>query len=105
MSTTTTNTKARGRVRVETGSKRVRTYLGGEVVADTTTPLLVWERPYYPTYYFPIADVRGALLEAGDDAVAARRAVETGAGSRSGRAASSRGRRRAARALADRRAT
>jgi uncharacterized protein (DUF427 family) len=33
------------------------------IVADTTAPLLVWERPYYPTYYFPIADVRSELLE------------------------------------------
>jgi uncharacterized protein (DUF427 family) len=24
--------------------------------------LLVWERPYYPTYYFPLADVRTELL-------------------------------------------
>jgi uncharacterized protein (DUF427 family) len=69
MSTTTANPKAkRGSVRVETGSKRIRAYLGGEVVADTTTPLLVWERPYYPTYYFPLADVRAELLPA-DDAV------------------------------------
>jgi uncharacterized protein (DUF427 family) len=56
-------TAARGRVRVETGQKRVRAYLGGEVVADTTAPLLVWEKPYYPAYYFPIADVRTELLE------------------------------------------
>lgn len=61
-STTTT----RGSVRVETGSKRVRAYLGGEVVADTTAPLLVWERPYYPAYYFPVADVRAELLEAAE---------------------------------------
>src|SRR3954451_11662316 len=65
MSTTTANPKAkRGSVRVETGAKRIRAYLGGTLVADTTTPLLVWERPYYPTYYFPIADVRTELLEA-----------------------------------------
>jgi uncharacterized protein (DUF427 family) len=38
--------------------------LGGEVVADTTSPLLVWEVPYYPTYYFPEADVRTDLLVA-----------------------------------------
>ena len=38
-------------------------YLGGEVIADTTHPKLVWERPYYPVYYFPIGDVRpGALI-------------------------------------------
>ena len=53
---------ARGRVRVEGGAKRVRAYLGGELVADTTRPLLVWEAPYYPTYYFPAADVRDELL-------------------------------------------
>jgi uncharacterized protein (DUF427 family) len=51
----------RGRVRVERGAKRVRAYLGGELVADTTHPLLVWEKPYYPTYYFPAADVRAEL--------------------------------------------
>jgi uncharacterized protein (DUF427 family) len=52
----------RGRVKAEPGAKRVRVYLGGEVVADTATPLLVWEVPYYPTYYFPIGDVRTDLL-------------------------------------------
>jgi uncharacterized protein (DUF427 family) len=55
--------KSRGRIRVEPGTKRVRAYLGGEVVADTTSPLLVWEVPYYPAYYFPLADVRTELLE------------------------------------------
>ena len=40
----------------------MRPYLGGELVADTTHPVLVWEVPYYPTYYFPVADVRGELL-------------------------------------------
>jgi uncharacterized protein (DUF427 family) len=64
MSTATAGkTEARGRVRVERGAKRVRAYLGGELVADTTEPRLVWEIPYYPAYYFPIADVRGELLE------------------------------------------
>ncbi|MFI7699745.1 DUF427 domain-containing protein [Nonomuraea sp. NPDC049480] len=54
----------RGRVRVERTAKRVRTYLGGRVVADTTSALLVWEVPYYPTYYFPLADVDEATLKA-----------------------------------------
>jgi uncharacterized protein (DUF427 family) len=53
-----------GRVRVEPSAKRVRVMLGGEIVADTTTPLLVWEVPYFPTYYFPPADVRVDLLAA-----------------------------------------
>lgn len=65
MSTTRAKpTEARGRVRVERGAKRVRAYLGGELVADTTRPLLVWEKPYYPTYYFAADDVRTDLLEA-----------------------------------------
>ena len=58
----TTPTRARGRVRVEQGDKRIRAYLGGEVVADTSRPLLVWEKPYYPAYYFPAADVRLGLF-------------------------------------------
>jgi len=50
-------------VRIEPAAKRVRTYLGGQPVADTIRPLLVWEVPYYPTYYFPLADVRAEMLE------------------------------------------
>src|ERR671914_569549 len=64
-----TTIATRGSVRVEIGSKRVRAYLGGQLVADTTAPLLVWERPYYPTYYFPLADVRAELLDADHGAV------------------------------------
>jgi uncharacterized protein (DUF427 family) len=52
----------RGRVRVEPGSKRVRAYLGGQPVADTTRPKLVWETPYYPAYYIPRDDVRDEFL-------------------------------------------
>jgi uncharacterized protein (DUF427 family) len=57
---------ARGSVRVEQGPKRVRTYLNGELVADTRTPFLVWEHPYYPTYYLPASDVLATLIPAGD---------------------------------------
>ncbi len=52
----------RGRLRIEQGRKRVRTYLAGQLVADTRRPLLVWEKPYYPVYYFPEADVYTDLL-------------------------------------------
>jgi uncharacterized protein (DUF427 family) len=52
-----------GRVRVEDSPKRVRTYLGGVCVADTTHAKLVWEIPYFPTYYIPEADVRTELLK------------------------------------------
>ena len=56
----------RGRVRVERSAKRVRTYLGGRVVADTTRALLVWEVPYYPVYYFPLQDVEESALKRTD---------------------------------------
>lgn len=55
-------TEQRDRVRIEDGPKRVRTYLGGELIADTRRPKLVWEVPYYPAYYFPREDVRMELL-------------------------------------------
>jgi uncharacterized protein (DUF427 family) len=64
VSTRTDTRAAPAGLRIEQPAKRVRTYLGGEPVADTTRPLLVWEVPYYPTYYFPAADVRTELLEA-----------------------------------------
>jgi uncharacterized protein (DUF427 family) len=60
----TETSKTRGRIRIESAAKRVRTYLGGELVADTIRPVLVWEAPYYPTYYFPVSDVRSELLKA-----------------------------------------
>ena len=50
------------RVRVEPCAKRVRAVWGDEVVADSSAALLVWEVPYYPTYYFPSSDVRTELL-------------------------------------------
>jgi uncharacterized protein (DUF427 family) len=51
----------RGRVRVERGQKRVRGYLGGQLVFDTKAPVLVWETPHFPWYYVPVADVRATL--------------------------------------------
>jgi uncharacterized protein (DUF427 family) len=59
-------TGSRGRVRVEPATKRVRIMLGGQVVADTTGAVYVWENPNYPQYYIPLADVApGALKETG----------------------------------------
>jgi uncharacterized protein (DUF427 family) len=57
---------ARGRVRVETGRKRVRALVGGHVAADTLRPVLVWEKPYYPTYYIERDDVRAELVDTGE---------------------------------------
>jgi uncharacterized protein (DUF427 family) len=58
-------TITRGQVRVEHGRKRVRAYLGGELAADTASPLLVWEVPYYPAQYFPASDVLADLVPTG----------------------------------------
>ena len=60
--------QSRGRVRAEKGAKRVRAYLGGELVADTRSPLLVWEVPYYPAYYLPAEDLKAELVATGDSA-------------------------------------
>lgn len=54
-------------IRVERSPKRVRVLLGGELVADTTAALLVWENPHYPIYYIPASDVRAELVPAGSE--------------------------------------
>lgn len=63
--TTLSDPAPRGRIRVLQGAKRVRTYLAGHLVAETTHPLLVWEVPYYPSYYFPLGDVVAELVANG----------------------------------------
>ena len=55
-------------VRTERSQKRVRAYLGGDLVADTSAPLLVWENTSYPAYYIPAADIRADLIPAGQSA-------------------------------------
>jgi uncharacterized protein (DUF427 family) len=47
---------------VEPVARRIRAFLGGETVFDSTTASYVWEWPYYPQYYIPFADVRHDLL-------------------------------------------
>lgn len=62
-------------MRTESGHKRVRGYIGGELVFDTTAPMLVWEVPYYPAYYIPASDVRAALMPNGETARSPSRGV------------------------------
>jgi uncharacterized protein (DUF427 family) len=65
-------------LRVEGCPKWVRAYLGGEPVVDSRDARLVWEQPYYPTYYFPAADVAAVLKPTGevaDDATRGRAQV------------------------------
>src|SRR5262249_60025548 len=54
--------RSQGRVRVEPSPKRVRAYVHGVAVADSTNVKLVFENPSFPTYYFPTADVRTDLF-------------------------------------------
>jgi uncharacterized protein (DUF427 family) len=51
-------------MQIEPSPKRVRAVLSGRVVADTTRPVLVWEQPFYPTYYLPASDVDADLVPA-----------------------------------------
>jgi uncharacterized protein (DUF427 family) len=57
--------RERGRVHTEPSMKRVRTFLRGNLVADSAQPTLVWEKPYYPTYYFPSGDISAELIATG----------------------------------------
>src|SRR5258708_39966491 len=50
------------RGRNEPAPRRVRGFLGHELVFDTTSARYVWEVPYYPQYYIPRADVRAKFL-------------------------------------------
>ena len=47
---------------VEPVPRRIRAFLAGEKVLDTTKALYVWEWPHYPQYYIPLEDVRRDLL-------------------------------------------
>jgi uncharacterized protein (DUF427 family) len=48
---------------IERSPRRVRTYFGGRLIADSEHVLLVYETKRPPAYWFPIADVRMAHLE------------------------------------------
>jgi uncharacterized protein (DUF427 family) len=50
------------RLRIEPTAKRIRAWVDGELLVDTTRALLVWESPHFPQYYLPRADVRTDLL-------------------------------------------
>ncbi len=53
---------AAGVNRIEPCPRRIRGFLGGEVVFDTVRAAYVWEWPGYPQYYVPIEDVRRHLV-------------------------------------------
>jgi uncharacterized protein (DUF427 family) len=47
---------------IEPVPRRVRAVLANQVVVDTTFALYVWEWPYYPQFYLPLADVTPGVL-------------------------------------------
>ena len=55
-------------VHIERSFRRVRTYFGGKLIADSEHVLLVYETKRPPAYWFPIADVRMEYLEASHQA-------------------------------------
>jgi uncharacterized protein (DUF427 family) len=51
---------------VEPVPRRIRAVLAGQTVVDTTNARYVWERPFFPVFYVPLADVsRGVLVDEG----------------------------------------
>jgi uncharacterized protein (DUF427 family) len=52
-------------LRVEPSPKRIRALVAGAAVVDTRAARLVWEHPYYPTYYVPRENVHAELVPAG----------------------------------------
>lgn len=49
---------------IEPVPRRIRATLAGRTVLDTTGAIYVWEWPFYPQYYIPIADIdAGALVD------------------------------------------
>jgi uncharacterized protein (DUF427 family) len=49
-------------VHIELSPRRVRTYFGGKLIADSDRALLVYETKRPPAYWFPTADVRMGYL-------------------------------------------
>ena len=65
---------------VEANPRRIRAYLGGQLVIDTTRAHYVWEWAKYPQYYIPAADVRQEFVTAseGDEATSRGPATKHG---------------------------
>jgi len=60
-------------------AKRIRAFVGGEVVVDSTRAWIVWEpRRVVPSYAVPHDDIRGALVAMTEDAAAVEHVVQIG---------------------------
>jgi uncharacterized protein (DUF427 family) len=49
--------------KIESTSRRVRILFNKKYIADSTSSKLVWEHPYYPTYYIPSSNVQTKYIE------------------------------------------
>lgn len=52
---------------IESSVKRVRVLFGGKYVVDTRHAKLVWEKPFYPTYFFSTSDLNPSYLRESSD--------------------------------------
>jgi uncharacterized protein (DUF427 family) len=60
-------------------AKRIRAFVGGEAVVDSTRAWVVWEpRRVVPAYAVPEGDIRGGLVETTQDAAAEEHEVRLG---------------------------
>lgn len=50
------------RGRVEPVPRRVRGYVGDDLIFDTLSARYLWEIPHYPQYYIPLGDIRTGVL-------------------------------------------
>ena len=64
--------------------RRIRAFLAGQQILDTTQARYVWELPYYPQYYIPAGDVREGALVAEGQTQRTRRGVAEMHGLRAG---------------------
>jgi uncharacterized protein (DUF427 family) len=52
-----------GPTKMEASPRRVRLLFNKKWIVDSTSSKLVWEHPYFPTYYFPSKDVQTKYIE------------------------------------------
>src|ERR1700747_2904876 len=62
-------------IHIELSPRRVRTYFGGKLIADSDRVLLVYETKRPPAYWFPIADVRMEYLHREDPSDASKETI------------------------------
>ncbi|HEX2645727.1 MAG TPA: DUF427 domain-containing protein [Candidatus Dormibacteraeota bacterium] len=61
--TTTDRARLKDGIHIELSPRRVRTYFGGKLIADSERVLLVYESRRPPAYWFPIRDIHMEHLE------------------------------------------